>query len=168
MNGPSPLHDRANSFGWISIALHWLIAIIVTALWLLGKSIEFQAPEDILQQRKLHVTLGLIAWLFIAARIGWRTHCGHPRAHGLTDATHRLAKAAHFVMLGMLAVMLFTGPLLAWADSLFPSLVDALHFVHGTTANLLGLMIVIHIAAALKHFMFHDDETMARIFVPKP
>jgi len=28
-------------------------------------------------------------------------------------------------------------------------------------------LVLLHVAAAMKHLMFHDDETIARIFVPK-
>ena len=167
MNQSNSLHDQSNSFGWISIALHWLIAALVTTLWFIGKSIDFQLPEDVLQQRQLHITIGLISWIFIAGRVCWRIKNKHPRAIGQTDTIHRLAKAAHYILLVLLTIMLVTGPILAWAETSFPNLTTTLHLIHSATANLLAVLVLIHIAGALKHFMFHDDETMARIFAPR-
>lgn len=167
MNQPNSLQDQPNSFGWISISLHWLTAIIITALWVLGKSIEFQTVETIDARRSLHVTIGLIAWLLLAARIGWRVRNSHPRATGQSDLTHRLAQLAHYLMLGLLALMLLSGPLLAWSFSGQSALAGLTHAVHATTANLLAALVLLHVLAALKHLMFNDDETIARIFVPR-
>ena len=167
MNQASSLQDQPNSFGWISIALHWITAAVITALWILGRSIEFQAADAIDTRRSLHVTVGLIAWLLLAGRIAWRLRRPHPRATGQSDWTHTVARLTHYVMLGCLGIMLLTGPLLAWALSGQTALAAYAHLVHGTIANLLALLVLIHVGGALKHLMFNDDETIARIFVPR-
>ena len=167
MNQPNSLQDQPNSFGWISICLHWLTAIVITALWILGKSIEFQAAEAIDARRSLHITIGLIAWLLLAGRIVWRLRNAHPRATGQSALTHKLARLAHYLMLGLLALMLFSGPLLAWSFSGQSALAALMHTIHATTANLLALLVLLHVLAALKHLMFNDDETIARIFIPR-
>jgi cytochrome b561 len=161
------LQDRPDSFGWISIALHWLTAVLITALWIIGRSIEFQAVDSIDARRSLHVTLGLAAWLLLAARIAWRLKNPHPRAFGQSELIHRVARATHYLMLMLLAIMLVSGPLLAWSSSTLPAMAAGIHSVHGAGANLLLLLVVIHVAGALKHLMFNDDETIARIFVPR-
>lgn len=167
MTKRSSLFDQPNSFGWISIVLHWSTAVALIALWFIGKSIAFQSPELVDDRRSLHVTLGLILWLPLAARIVWRLITPHPRAAGQSLLTHQLAKAAHYVLLIMLGVMLITGPLLAWFSPELEAMVATLLFVHANTATLFALLIGLHALAALKHLMFHDDETIARIFVPR-
>jgi cytochrome b561 len=167
MNQESTLQDQPNSFGWISIGLHWLTAVVIIALWVLGRSIEFQPPDAIDARRSMHVTLGLLAWLLLAGRIGWRIRHPHPRAVGQSDRIHTIARVTHYVMLGLLGIMLLSGPLLAWTLTGQPGAASITHTVHGVTANLLAILVLIHVGGALKHLMFNDDETMARIFVPR-
>jgi len=167
MNSVSSLKDQPDSFGWVSIALHWLTALVICVLWYLGKSIGFQPLEEMADRRSLHVTLGLLAWLLLAGRIAWRLRNGHPRAQGQTELIHRAARLAHYLMLALLGIMLISGPLLALTLSSRTGLAGIAHPIHELTANLLLLLVAVHIGGALKHLMFNDDETLARIFVPK-
>ena len=167
MSQTRPLQDQPNSVGWISITLHWITAIIITALWILGRSIEFQGADAIDARRSLHVTVGLIAWLLLAGRIAWRIKHPHPRAVGQSTRIHKIARFTHYVMLGLLTIMLLSGPLLAWALSAQAGLTGIVHALHGLSANLLALLVVVHVGGALKHLMFNDDETIARIFIPR-
>ena len=167
MNKPSTLHDQPNSFGWISIALHWTSAIALVSLWLLGKSIACQEAEEVDARRALHITIGLSVWLLLAARIAWRIRVPHPQAVGQGPRTHRLAVLAHALILANVAVMMLSGPLLAWLLPGPSTLVDTAWRIHSTAATSLIILVILHIGAALKHLMFHDDETIARIFKPK-
>jgi cytochrome b561 len=167
MNKPKRLFDRPNSFGWISIALHWTSALVLVSLWLLGKSIGWQAPEDIDARRVLHVTIGLSVWLLLAARIVWRLRVPHPRAAGQGPRTHQIAVLAHALILANIAVMMLSGPLLAWLLPGPSALVDTAWRIHATASTSLAILVLLHIGAALKHLMFDDDETIARIFTPR-
>ncbi len=167
MTTSSNLYDSPNSFGWISIALHWATALAVVALWFLGKSIMWVPAEELDARRSLHIVTGLSLWLLLAGRILWRLRVKHPRAIGQSDRTHAVARAAHFLMLAALVIMLVSGPLMAWLLPERTALANAALAVHATTATVLIVMVVLHIGGALKHLMFHDDETIARIFVPR-
>ena len=70
-------------------------------------------------------------------------------------------------MLLVLAVMLISGPLMAWAMPSRNSLSEFAFIFHSNAAKALAALVVLHILAALKHLMFHEDETVARIFVPR-
>lgn len=159
--------DKKNSFGWLSIGLHWFATLAIILLWLIGQSIASQSIEQIDARRSLHVTLGLIAWLPLVARIAWRYKSGHPHVNGQTLLTHRLAKAAHYLMLLVLIIMLISGPLMAWVMPDRGSLSELAFFFHSFAAKALAVLVVLHILATLKHLMFHEDETVARIFVPR-
>ena len=167
MSKPRSLLDRKNSFGWLSIGLHWFATLAIILLWFIGQSIALQSIEQIDARRSLHVTLGLIVWLPLVARIVWRFKAGHPRVNGQTLMTHRLAKAAHYVMLLLLLVMLISGPLMAWVMPERSALSEIAFSFHSFAAKALAVLVVLHILAALKHLMFHEDETVARIFVPR-
>lgn len=163
----SSLYDQANSFGWVSIALHWSAAIVLTVLWFVGSSISLQTPDGIDARRSLHITLGLIFWLLLAGRVIWRVITPHPHVTGQSLRTHLWARRAHNVMLLLVAMMLISGPLLAWSLSDSMGVKEVLYQVHATAARVLVILVILHVLAALKHLMFHDDETIARIFVPK-
>jgi len=167
MTKRSLLFDQPNSFGWISIVLHWSTALAIISLWFLGKSIAFQAPELVDARRSLHITLGLVLWLPLAGRIVWRLVTAHPRSTGQSLLTHQVARVAHYLLLAVLGLMLISGPLLAWLSAEPGPMVNTLLFVHANTANLFAVLIGLHVLAALKHLMFHDDETVARIFAPR-
>jgi cytochrome b561 len=70
-------------------------------------------------------------------------------------------------MLGLLGVVIITGPLMAWLGSGESPLFSFLHTVHRIVANVLFALIVVHILASLKHLMFHEDETIVRMLMPK-
>ena len=47
--------DQADSFGWISILVHWLTTVLVIALWFIGRSITEQGSlEAVDARRSLH------------------------------------------------------------------------------------------------------------------
>lgn len=166
MKLPAAWQDRPQGFGWLSIVLHWVTALAFFTLWLMGKGIGMGPPEQAAERRALHVIVGLSLWLVLAGRIAWRVRQGHPRARGLSDQTHQLARRAHYGMLGLLSVMLLSGPVLAASLARWPQVADIAHSFHATAANLLALLVAVHIGAALKHLMFHDDDSVARICVP--
>ncbi len=168
MNRHLDLKDKSDSFGWISIALHGATATVILTMWFIGQSIYSQSsPESVDAAKNLHITIGLLSWALIAGRIAWRIRNGHPRVAGQTLRTHRIARSAHYLMLGLLSVVIITGPLMAWLGSWGSALFSLLHTIHGIAANVLFALIVVHILASLKHLMFHEDETIVRILMPK-
>lgn len=166
MNKNQSLFDQDHAFGWISISLHWVVSVLIIALWLIGKSMSSLPPEAADARLALHVNLGLTAWLLLAGRIGWRLRSGHPRATGQSATAHQIARLAHYLILLIIAGMIVSGPVMVWASSGHEEIFRVFSLVHGNLANLLFILIVLHILAALGHLMFSDDDTIARIFVP--
>lgn len=176
------LRDTAHRYGWLSIALHWAVAAAVIAMWFLGQAIGSAGPDTAGELRALHVSIGLAVWLLVAARIAWRVMSGHPQVQGLGDGWFRIARAAHYLLLLLLATMLLTGPLLALSAGhpliLFPdivlvpagcprpSLLNLASTLHAGAATALALLTLLHVAGAFKHLMFHDDDTFAGILRP--
>lgn len=178
----SQLHDSRSVYGWISILLHWISAGIIIALWIIGQNILNGNADNADATRGLHVSIAASAWLLIAARIIWRMRSGHPHVRGLSTGIHRIAKSAHYIMLVALATMLVSGPLLVWSggDSIdvfgvfdLPSPMDASDglrevawLLHSNAAMVLLWLVLLHIGGALKHLMFHSDDTIIRILWP--
>lgn len=178
----STLHDSDAVYGWVSILLHWSTAVIVIALWFIGKGIASSSAETIDARRALHVSIASAAWLLILFRIVWRFRAGHPRIRGQSDRIHRVSKANHYLMIGVALLMLLSGPLLVWADGrpidVFglltipgpvgrsPGIRELAWFVHENLANLLGVLVLLHFSGAMKHLMFHTDDTIVRMLWP--
>ena len=167
MTKSSSLYDQPNSFGWISITLHWTTTVAIVVLWLVGMSIMSQPIEEIDARRSLHITIGLIAWLPLVGRIVWRLWAAHPDVNGQSRLIHNIARVTHYLLLATLSVMLISGPIMAWA---LPSRAGIAEFAlafHSRAAIVLIVLVTLHVLGALKHLMFNDDETVARIFMPK-
>jgi cytochrome b561 len=170
MTRSSSLYDQPHSFGWISIALHWTTALAIIALWFVGQSIAQQPAELIDARRSLHITLGLLAWFPLAGRIIWRLLIPHPHVSGQSRQAHRIARLAHYLILAALTAMIISGPLMAGITWLIPEQTGISKLalaIHSNAAIVLATLVVLHILGALKHLMFHEDETVARIFVPR-
>ena len=85
MNRRADIVDKPDSFGWISIALHWAAAAIVLSMWFIGQSISAQSSVDGINNiRDLHIAVGLVSWVLLVGRIVWRIKHGHPRVDGQT------------------------------------------------------------------------------------
>ena len=85
-------------------------------------------------------------------------------------------------MLMLLVAMMLSGPLLVWAGGnhigvfglvSIPSpfaASDALRsvawYLHSKAAMLLLVLVLLHIGGALKHLMFHSDDTIVRMIWP--
>lgn len=159
--------DHSGSFGWISIALHWTTAALIIALWVIGKKISVLPDGSPDAWRSLHVTIGFSAWFLLAARIAWRFYSAHPHSEGVSLRTHEIAKAAHYVMLASLTLLILSGLLVAWLGT--GNRVGSVAFsVHLNAGNVLLVLVITHTLAAVKHLMFHHDDSVVRMLWPKP
>ncbi len=160
------LLDQSDSFGWVSITLHWLTAALIILLWFVGRSIMRQdTPEAIDARRSLHITIALCAWLLLLARIIWRLRMHHPRASGQTLFIHRLARTVHYIMIAGVALMMVSGPAMAWSQN--EAVIDLAYAVHSLSASVLLVLFLLHLGGTLKHLMFHEDDTIVRMLWPK-
>jgi cytochrome b561 len=177
------LLDQPDSFGWVSIWLHWTTAALVVVLWFIGQSIDDQAIEVMDTRRGIHVSVAVTAWLLLLVRIVWRVSGQHPRATGQSRIVHRVAKVVHYTMLIAIAVMMISGPAFVWAHgdptAVFGYLqlpvavkeqvwiAGMAYTAHSTSSKVLAALVLIHVGGALKHMMFHEDDTIVRMLWPK-
>lgn len=177
------LRDTPNSYGWISIIFHWIVAITVITLWFIGDSIStFDDSEKRNAYRNLHISIGACAYLFLWFRIGWRLRSGHPKLDDQGRLDHFFANMAHYILLTAIAAMLLTGPLLVWSTGASISVFDwfsipsptgfsitlyqFVYRVHSISAIIILCVSLAHMAGAFKHLMFDDDEIFLRMLVP--
>lgn len=174
--------DGIDDFGKTSIILHWISALLVLTLlvlgfwsYLLGRGPERSALLDI------HVSLGLTLIPIHILRVYWRWRYGKPVTEQQSKALQVLAETVWRLLLVLIALQLLTGPLLVWLhdrdlgfyglfripspivrdEQLHANLVRPLHLVGGI---LLSLTILLHLGGALKHVLIDRDDVVGRMF----
>lgn len=162
----STLLDQPDSFGWVSIVVHWLTTIIVIAMWFIGRSIaEQDSVADVDARRGLHVTIGLTVWLLLLFRIVWRLRMHHPRVKGQSLLIHRVARTIHYTMLAGITLMMISGPVMILFNN---NTVNAFALlVHRNTSLAMLVLVLIHLGGTLKHIIFHEDDTIVRMLWPR-
>jgi len=172
------VRDTTTGYGWISIALHWLTAAIVLAMWTIG-AMSQAASDDDPTLVNLHTTIGVTAYALLWGRIVWRFAVGHPGPLPRQGPVFfSIAKYFHFLLLVALGVMLLSGPLIVWfageAIQVFaltiptplpkiPAVHDLLRNVHAMTASFLLVGIIVHVLAVFKRL--NRDGTFDKIMI---
>lgn len=178
------LSNTRQAYGWVAIALHWISAIGVITLYVLGERMEeaTSRPERLAAQAT-HVSVGLLLLTFLAARLIWSFSQPHPESLEPNPWLRRIAVAVHVGFLLMILALIVSGPLavlstgrpLAIFDWLtipnpfgrVPWLHEAGEFVHKAAAKLFWPLIVLHVAGALKHLIIDRDLTLLRMLWPR-
>ena len=166
----------------VAIALHWLLALAIVGSFSVGLYMtSLPISPTRLKLYNWHKWAGVTILTLSALRLLWRlTH--RPPSDIPMPAWQ--AKAAH-VTHGLLYVLFFAVPSAGWAYSSaagFPivwfgvlplpdfvpkdkELAETLKALHHFTAYGLGLLVLAHVAAAVKHQVIDRDGLLARMGV---
>lgn len=179
------LTNTRAGYGWAAIWLHWISAVGVVALYLLGERME-EAPDRAakIAAQDLHVSVGVLLFTFLAARLLWSASQPEPEPLEKNRWLRLAAKAVQGLFMLMILVLILTGPLAVWSTtrplqvfdlfaipSPFPARVPWLHEVaeevHGAASKLFWPLIVLHVGGALKHLIIDRDRTVQRMLWAK-
>ncbi|WP_170064213.1 cytochrome b [Halomonas heilongjiangensis] len=176
--------NHAAGWGLVPRLLHWLVAGLV--LFLLGLGLYMGGVEDVFRQFELfqlHKSVGVVVWLLMLLRLGWRLRDPPPPSLPARAWEHRLARLVHGLFYVVLLVMPITGYLMASASTLeIPTrifgLVELPHLLspserletvfytlHQWLGWLLMLGIALHLGGALKHHVIDRDATLRRMLI---
>lgn len=168
-----------------AIALHWLLGLTLVALFLLGlymTGLPF-SPQR-LKLYNWHKWAGVVVLTLSFIRLLWRlTHRPPALPAAMAAAMPPWQHRAHHGTHVALYVLFFAVPLLGWAYSSaagFPivvfgvlplpdfmpvnkALADAIKPWHGYAAYAMAALVVLHVAAALKHQLIDRDGLMSRM-----
>jgi cytochrome b561 len=191
MNDTKPLILRNSSerYGMVAMLLHWTIAIAILALLVMGTLMVRLTPGSSLQfdLYQLHKSLGITVLALSVARLLWRLFDPvPPLPTSLKRWEGALARATHIGFYVLMIVLPFSGwmmvsasvwniPTVVFGAFTLPHLPilgglqdkkpveGALKEVHEALAIGILMLLLLHVAGALKHhFVLHDD-TLARM-----
>ena len=179
----SSLRDTATGYGWGSILLHWITAVIIVVMLYVGSTIESLAGAERQRTLVLHTSIAITSYVLLWLRIVWRFVYGHPGPLAKQGRLFFLmGKWVHMAMLVALAIMLISGPFLVWTMGepirvfdwfAVPSPLEAnselnltLHAVHRWAAIVIFVAILLHIGGVYKHTAFNQDGTLTKMIIP--
>ena len=167
---------QADRYDGVTISLHWITALLVVVLWVIGQTADF-FPKGAFQSAywSTHVVLGFLLVLVILYRVGWRTTAGRRLPRVDPVPLHILAKATHYGLYLLLAIVLVLGVANAFVRGyhiydLFqlPQLGDKdlrrpITVWHGRAANVVLILAGLHALAALGHHYVMRDGVLRRM-----
>jgi len=161
-------NDRAR-YGAVSRILHWLMALLIFVMLLIGWTIDRIPREWKMVSLGIHKSLGIIILVLVIARFGWRLYNAPPPFPKFMARWEKTAAVAvHYLLYGFLLAMPLTGwamtsakgrPVVFLGIIQLPGLVDKdrelgkwLEEIHGDLASLLTATVILHAMAALHHY----------------
>jgi cytochrome b561 len=164
----------------LAIALHWLLALAIVVSFSVGVYMsDLPISPQRLKLYNWHKWAGICILALSALRLLWRLTHRPPADVPMPAWQQRASHAAH----GLLYVLFFAVPLAGWAYSSaagFPivvfgvlplpdfvspdkALAEAIKPLHATLAFVLAGVVVLHVAAALKHHFIDRDGLLDRM-----
>lgn len=165
-------HDRT------TIALHWITAVLVALLWMMGQTVDW-APNGSLRidYRSLHITLGITLGVVLVVRLAWRLTRHQMLAPLDNGLLLFIARVTHWALYALLIVAVGLGISNVWVrgDTIFnlfkvpaydPGNRPLIHLIggwHALAANAILIVAGVHAAAALFHHFIMRDATLRRM-----
>ncbi len=176
------LRNTSTRYGWVSIVIHWSVALVVfglfaLGLWMVGLDYYSLWRKD---APDLHKSIGITLFAVMLVRIVWRLLSPPPPALASYSRMTRIGAAfGHaFLYVGLFAVMI-AGYLISTADGVgipvfglfeipavvsgLPDQADVAGLVHLYLAWVLVVFAGLHGVAAFKHHFIDRDATLVRM-----
>jgi cytochrome b561 len=180
------VNDRTTQrYGTVAMTLHWLIAAAIIGMLVVGKYMHGLPDSDAnkFALYQLHKSFGITILALTLVRVGWRLmHPAPPLPATMAWWERRAAHASHFLLYALMLGLPLTGWLRVSTDTLqIPTLwfglfeVPALpfgasdrlshlaHDTHELLGNTMILLLLAHVAAALKHHFWDRDNVLKRM-----
>ena len=178
------LKDSRTGFGWVSIAFHWVSALVIVFLFGLGVYMRSLGYYDPWYHKgpALHISVGLLFAGLMLVRLTWRASNPLPAdldSNRLQNLAAKLMKWAFYLLI---LVVLASGYMITTAEGeaadvfgwfaippfaeFSADTVDFVGAMHKYLAwTIIGLAIV-HSLAALYHHFVKRDRTLVRMLKP--
>jgi cytochrome b561 len=178
------LFNSPQRYGAVAMTLHWLIAAAIIFMLAFGKYMHGLPDSDPNKFAfyQLHKSIGITILVFSLARLGWRfVNVVPPLPAQMPNWQRWGAHISHFLLYALMIGLPLSGWLRVSTDRVgiptlwfglfevphFPLLSDRIthfmHDVHETSGNLMILLLIAHVAAALKHQIWDRDTVLRRM-----
>lgn len=175
-----------NTYHPIAIGLHWLMALLMVGLLIMGLIMkDLPLSPEKLQLYSWHKWAGVSVFVLVWLRLLWRL--AHPAPAWPADMPkwqRVLAHTGHALLYVLMVVIPLSGWLMSSAKGVstvwfglwpIPDLIgkdkalgDTLAVVHGGLNNLLMAVLLAHVGAALKHHFIDRDDVLRRMWPGQP
>lgn len=173
--------NTADRWGWVSQSLHWLIALLIVVIAIIGLNmVDLPNSPRKISVYALHKSLGLTVLALVVLRAAWRLYAGAPRhLPGTPTWQQRVATVTHAALYALMLAMplsgwllnsaagyplqwfkLFNLPALAAHDEGLREVAEGLH---EAGFWVLLVLVLAHAGAALFHHLFQHDDTLRRM-----
>ena len=176
------LKNTASQWGGVSKTLHWLIALLILTLGIVGLTMgELPKTPKYFWVYTAHKSIGISVLVLVLVRLGWRLYAGAPEpVPGTPSWQERIASLTHWLMYTLIVAIPLSGWLYDSASALRPFKLFGLvempklgaqdelraqlsHFVHEWGFWLLIAMVLAHAGAAFYHHIHQRDVTLVRM-----
>ncbi|MCW5626539.1 MAG: cytochrome b [Burkholderiales bacterium] len=165
----------------VAVLFHWLIAVAIGSNFVLGLVMTDMAMSPAkLKYYSYHKWAGVTIFLLVLLRILWRLFHRPPELPAHMKTWERaLAGVSHLLLYAATLAVPLTGWLFSSAKGFKtvyfgkwpipdlldknPLLADLLKEAHENLAFLMAALVVLHVAAALKHHFIDRDDILARM-----
>ncbi len=175
--------NTINQWGLISIFFHWLSAVTVISLFLLGMWMVDLTYYDDWYRRAPHIhkSIGILLFVLTLLRLLWLGLTMKPAAlTAHTKTEHQLAKIMYWILYLFLFSLMLSGYFISTADGRviavfnwleIPAIVSGIEGqediagkIHFILALSLMTAVSAHALAAIKHHFINKDKTLTRMF----
>jgi cytochrome b561 len=163
-------------YGSVAIAIHWLTALLILALFVTGLMAEGQTdPAAQLALVRFHVPLGIAVLLLTVLRIVWWWAIDRrpELPAGQPDWQKFVAKGTHVALYLIVLLLAASGIATLVLSGAMPAIIAGTALpdfdtvlpraVHGLASKLLLVVLALHIGAALYHQFIRRDHLLARM-----
>ena len=171
--------ERGDRYSRGAIAFHWTIAALVLVNLFIG--LFHESLLEGLRVMPIHKAIGVTVLVLTLGRIAWRlTHKPPHLPDAMPGWEKAAAKTLHFLLYTLLLIMPLTGWI--WSGDVTRSrpfswfglfdvplipvghdLARTLHDAHETLGLVMAGLVVIHVAAAVRHHFLLKDRVLVRM-----
>ena len=176
------MKNTENSYGLVTIIIHWIVALAVFGLFGLGwwmVELDYYSPWY-QQGPDIHKSVGIVLFVLMAFRVIWKYVQVTPKKLAThTKLEQEIGSIVHVLLYVMLFVLMISGYLISTADGraiavfelfnvpglgeLFANQEDVAGIVHEYLAYTLMAVVFLHMVAAFKHHFIDKDDTLNRM-----
>lgn len=177
--------NTKNSYGLISILLHWLMAVLIIGLFALG---EYMVDLDYYSKWYnaapwWHKSIGLLVFSLLLFRVIWVISNIRPvPLDSYKSWEIKIAKLTHYLFYILLFMICISGYLISTAKgaaieffnfidvpaimSFSKQQADIAGEIHEIAAYVMAFLFLLHVCATFKHHILDKDSTLDRILKP--